>query len=93
MEVVTDFLFLGSKVTVDVDCSRVIRRCLLLGRKALTNLDIVLKSRDNTLLTEGPYIQGSGLPVVTCGYENWTVMKVWGAKESMPLNCGAGEDS
>ena len=48
----TDFFFLGSKVTVDVDCSRVIRRCLLLGRKALTNLDIVLKSRDNTLLTE-----------------------------------------
>ena len=41
----------------------------------------------------GPYIQGSGLPVVTCGCENWTVMKVWGAKESTPLNCGAGEDS
>jgi len=56
MEVVTDFLFLGSKITADGDCSQEIRRCLLLGRKAVTNLDSVLKSRDITLLTKvGPY--------------------------------------
>ena len=52
METVTDFLFLGSKITADGDCSHEIKRCLLLGRKAMTNLDSVLKSRDNTLLTE-----------------------------------------
>ena len=66
MEVVTSFPFLGSKVTVDFDCSHVIRRRLLLGRKALTNLDSVLKSRDYSA-DRGPYIQGFGLPVVTCG--------------------------
>ena len=62
MEVVTDFLFLGSKITADGDCSRETRRQLLFGRKAMTSLDSVLKSRDITLLTKDPYIQGYGLP-------------------------------
>ena len=66
MEVMTDFLFLGSKITVDGDCNHGIRRLLLLDRKALTNLDSVLKSRDY-YADRGPYIQGFGLPVVTCG--------------------------
>ena len=64
----TDFLFLGSKVTVDVDCSRVIRRCLLLGRKALTNLDIVLKSRDITLPTK--------VHIVNLWFSQWSHMVV-----------------
>ena len=62
VEVVTDFLFLGSKITVDGDCSLEIRRQLLLGRKAMTNLDSVLKSRDITSANKGPYSQGCGLP-------------------------------
>ena len=61
MEVVTDFLFLGSKMTADGDCSHEIRRCLLLGRKAMTNFDSVLKSRDITA-DKSPYSQGYGLP-------------------------------
>ena len=75
MEVVTDFLFLGSKITVDSDCSHEIRRQLLLGRKAMTNLDSVLKSRDITLLTEVCIVKAVVFPVVTYGCENWTVKK------------------
>ena len=75
VEVVTDFLFLGSKITVDGDCSHEIRRHLLLGRKAMTNLDSVLKSRDITLLTEVCIVKAVVFPVVTYGCENWTVKK------------------
>ena len=64
METVTDFIFSGSKVTADSDCSHEIKRCLLLGRKAITNLDSVLKSRDITLLTKVHIVKGMVLPVV-----------------------------
>ena len=70
MEVVTGFLFLGSKITADSDCSHKIRRQLLLGRKAMTNLDSVMKSRDITLLTKVMVF-----PVVNNGCENWTINK------------------
>ena len=69
MEVVTDFLFLGSRITVDSDCSHEIRRQLLLGRNAMTNLDSVLKSRDITLLTKVRIVKGVVFPVVTYGSE------------------------
>ena len=75
MEVVTDFLFLGSKITVDGDCSHEIRRRLLLGRKAMTNLDSVLKSRDVTLLTNVCIVKAMVFPVVTYGCESWTIKK------------------
>ena len=73
-EAVTDFLFLGSEITVDGDCSHEIRR-LLLGRKAMTNLDSVLKSRHITLLTEVCIIKAMVFPVVTYSCENWTIKK------------------
>ena len=75
MEVVTDFLFLGSKITVDGDCSHEIRRHLLLGRKAMTNLDSVLKSRDITLLTKVRTVKDIVFPVVTYVCQSWTVKK------------------
>ena len=68
MEAVTDFIFLGSKITVDGDCCYEIKRCLLLGRKAMTNLDSVLKSRDVTLPTKGWTVKAMVFPVVTYGY-------------------------
>ena len=71
----TDFLFLTSKITVDGDCSHDIRRQLLLGRKAMTNLDSVLKSRDITLPTKGHIVKTVVFPVVTYNCENWTVKK------------------
>ena len=71
----TDFLFLGSKITVDGDCSHEIRRCLLLGRKVMTNLDSVLKSRDITLLTKVHIFKAMVFPVVMYGCESWTVKK------------------
>ena len=92
MEVMTDFLFLGSKITVDGDCNHGIRRLLLLDRKALTNLDSVLKSRDITLPTKVCIIKAMVFPVVMYGCESWTVRRQ-SAKELMPSNCGAGEDS
>ena len=73
MEVVTDFLFLGSKITSDGDCSLEIRRPLLLGRKAMTNLDSVLKSRDITLLTKVCIVKAMVFPVVTYSCESWTI--------------------
>ena len=91
MEVVTDFLFLGFKITVVGNCSHEIRSPLLLGRKAMTNLDSVLKSRDITLLTE-VCIFDTAVFHWSHAVVNGTVKKVWGTKESMPLNCGAGED-
>ena len=72
---VTDFLFLGSKITAHSDCSQKIKRCLLLGRKAMTNLDSILKSRDITLLTEVHIIKAMAFPVVMCSYEGWTLKK------------------
>ena len=75
VEVVTDFLFLGSKITVDGDCSHEIRRCLFLGRKAMTNLDSVLKSRDITLPTNVPIVKAVVFPVVTYSCESWTIKK------------------
>ena len=71
----TDFLFLVSKITVDGDCSHEIRRLLLLGRKAMTNLDSVLKSSDPTLPTKVRIVKAMVFPVVTCGCESWTVKK------------------
>ena len=75
VKVVTDFLFLGSKITVDGDCSHEIRRRLLLGRKAMTNLDSVLKSRDITLPTKVCIVKAMVFPVVTYGCESWTIKK------------------
>ena len=68
-----DFIFLGSKITVDSDCSHEIKRCLLLGRKAMTNLDSILKSRDITLLTKVRLVKAMVFPVVMYGCESWTV--------------------
>ena len=70
METVTDFIFLGSEITADVDCSREIKRCLLLGRKAMTNLDNLLKSRDITLSTKVHLVKAMVFPVVTYGCES-----------------------
>ena len=70
MEAVTDFIFLNSKITMDSDCSREMKRHLLLGRKAMTNLDSILKSRDITLLTKVPIVKAMVFPVVVYGYEH-----------------------
>ena len=75
METVTDFIFLGSKITTDGDCSQEIKRCLLLGRKSLTNLDSILKSRDITLLKKVPLVKAVVFPVVMYGCESWTIKK------------------
>ena len=73
MEIVTDFIFLDSKITGDSDCSHEIKKCLLLGRKAMTNLDSILKSRDSTLLTKLHLVKAMVFPVVIYGCENWTI--------------------
>ena len=70
-----DFIFLGSKITADGDCSHEIKRHLLLGRKAMTNLDSILKSRDITLPTKVYLVKSMVFPVVMCGFESWTVKK------------------
>ena len=75
VETVTDFLFLGSKITVDSDCGHKIKRRLLLGRKAMTNLDSILKSRDITLLMKVHIVKALVFPVVMYGFECWTVKK------------------
>ena len=75
VETVRDFLFLGSKITADFDCSHEIKRCLLLGRKAMTNLDSMLKSRDITLLTKIRLVKAMVFPVVMYGCESWTTKK------------------
>ena len=75
METVTDFLFLGSKITADGDYSHEIKRCLLFGRKAVTNLESILKSRDITLPTKVRLVKAMAFPVVMCGCESWTVKK------------------
>ena len=76
METVTDVIYLGSKITADGDCSHEIKRCLLLGRKVMTNLDSILKSRDITLPTKVHLIKAMIFPVVMYGCESWTIKKV-----------------
>ena len=88
---VIDFLFLGSKITADGNCSHEIRRCLFLGRKAMTNLDSVLKSRDIT--DKGLYSQGYGLPQGSRRVFRAGLWRRWSIEELMPSNCSAGEDS
>ena len=80
METVADFIFLGSKITADGDCSHEIKRQLLLERKAMTNLDNILKSKDITLLTKVHLVKAMAFPVVMYGCESWTIKKVehWG---------------
>ena len=92
METVTDFIFLGSKITADGDSSHEIKKHLLLGRKAMTNLDIMLKSRDITLSTKVRLVKTMVFPVVMYGCESWTIKKL-STEELMTLNCGVGEDS
>ncbi|MES9346201.1 hypothetical protein ABEQ16_12225, partial [Cutibacterium acnes] len=72
MEIVTDFILGGSKITADCDCSHEIKRCLFLGRKVMTNLDNILKSRDITLSTKVRLVKAMVFPVVMYGYESWT---------------------
>ena len=75
METVTDFIFLGSQITADIDCSHEIKRCLFLGRKAMTNLDSILKSRDITFPTKVHLVKAMVFPVVMYGCESWTIKK------------------
>ena len=91
METVREFIFLSSKITADGDCSHEIERRLLLGRKAMTNLDSILKSRDITLPTKVRLVKAIVFPVVTYGCDTWTIKL--SAKELMLWNCGVGEDS
>ena len=88
----SDRLFWGAKITVDGDCSHEIKIHSLLGRKAMTNLDSVLKSRDISLPTKAHLVKGVVFPVVMYGCEGWTIKKAE-HQELMLLNCGAGEDS
>ena len=99
IETVTDFIFLGSIITAVCDCSHKIKRCLLLGRKVMTNLDSTLKSRDKkkksrdiTLPKKVHLVKAVVFPVVMYGCESWTVTKV-STEKLMLLNCGVGEDS
>ena len=75
METVSDFIFLGSQITVDSDYSHEIKRCLLLGRKVMTNLDSILKRRDISLLTKIRLVKDVVFPVIMYGYESWTIKK------------------
>ena len=92
METVTDFIFLGSKVTADGDRCHEIKRHLLLGRKVMTNLDSILRSRDITLSTKVHLVKALVFPVVMYGCKTWTINKAE-SEELMLLNCGVGEDS
>ena len=89
---VRDFISLGSKITADGDCSHEIKRHLLLKRKAMTNLDSILKSRDIILPTKVCLVKAMVFPVITYGCESWTIKKTE-HQELMLLDCGAGEDS
>ena len=82
----------GSKINAGGDCSHEMKRCLLLGRKVMTNLDSILKSRDITLPIKVHLVKAMVFPVVMYGCESWTIKKL-SAKELMLLNCGVGEDS
>ena len=92
VETVADFIFGGSKITADGDCSHEIKRRLLLGRKVMTNLDSILKSRDISWPTKAHLVKAMVFPVVMYGCEIWTV-KTAEHQELMLLNCGVGEDS
>ena len=92
VETVSDFIFWSSKITADGDCSHEIKRRLLLGRKVMTNLDSIFKSRDITLPTKVHVVKAMVFPVLTYGCESWTVKKAE-HEELMLLNCGVGEDS
>ena len=92
VEIVVDFILGGSKITADGDCSHEIKRHLLLGRKVMTNLDSILKSRDITLPTKVHLVKATVFPVVMYGCESWTIKKL-SAEELMLLNYGVGEDS
>ena len=92
METVADFILGGSKITADGDCSHEIIRCLLLGRKVMTHLDSILKSKAITLPTKVNLVKAMVFPVVMYGCESWTVKKAE-RQRIMLLNCGVGEDS
>ena len=92
VEIMTDFILGGSKITADGDCSHEIKRHLLFGRKVMTNLDSILKSRDITLSTKVRLVKALIFPVVMYGCESWIVRKL-SAEELILLNCGVGEDS
>ena len=89
----SNFLFLGSTVTADGDCSHEIRRQLLHGRKVMTNLDSMLKSKEITLPTKVHMVKATVFPVVIYGCESWTIKKAECQKKMIPSKCGAGEDS
>ena len=90
VQAVTDFIFLGSQITADGDCSHEIKTCLLPGRKAMTNLDSTLKSRDIAFPTKVHIVKAMVFPVVMYGCESWTIKL---STKKMLLNCGVGEDS
>ena len=92
VETVADFILGGSKITADVDCSHEIKRHLLLGRKVMTNLDSIFKSRDIALLTKVRLVKAMVFPVVMYGCESWTVKKAERRRIDV-FNCGVGEDS
>ena len=92
METVSDFIFSGSKITADGECSHEIKKHLLLGKKVMTNLDSIFKSRDITLPTKIRLVKAMVFPAVMYGCESWTVKRLR-AEELMLLNCGVGEDS
>ena len=92
MQIAADFIFLRPETTVDADCTHEIERRLLLGRRAMTNLDSVLKSRDIILPTKVRLVKAVVFPVVMYGCESWIIKKL-STEELMLLNCGAGEDS
>ena len=87
METVTDFIFLCSKITADGDCRHEIKRCLLLGKKVMTNLDIILKTRDITLSTKVYLVEAMVFPVVMYGYESWTIKKAERRIDAFELWC------
>ena len=87
METVTDFISLGSKITADGDCSHEIKRCLFLGRKAMTNLDSILKSREITLPTKVHLVKGMVFPVGMYGCESWTIKKAEHQRIAFKLWC------
>ena len=93
VETVADFIFAGSKITADGDCSHEIKRCLLLGRKVMTNLDSIFKSRDITLPTMVCLVKAMAFPVVMCGCESWTVKKAKRQRiDAFELWCGLQGD-
>ena len=91
METGTNFIFLGSKITADGDCSHEIKRHLLLGKKAMINLDSILKSRGITLPTKVSLVKAMVFPIVMCGCESWTIKQA--ERQRTDADCGVGEDS